>query len=89
MWAEMQRVVKPAGLILSYDFWLNPTNSQTHGIRPAEIRALFPGCKIKFHRITLAPPIARRLVPISWQLCAFLEKLKLFNSHYLSVIQHP
>jgi len=70
-----------------YDFWLNPTNPQTRGIRPAEIRHLFPGCQIEFHRITLAPPIARRLVPISWQLSALLEKLLVFNSHYLSVIR--
>lgn len=85
--AELMRVVKPGGLILSYDFWLNPTNPQTRGIRPSEIRRLFPGCRFEFQRITLAPPIARRSVPISWLLSAFLEKLSLFNSHYLVAIQ--
>ncbi|MDP2776299.1 MAG: hypothetical protein Q8O48_01545 [Anaerolineales bacterium] len=38
----MQRVLrspdpgsgKPAGMILSYDFRLNPTNPQTRGVRP-------------------------------------------------------
>ena len=83
----MMRVVKAGGLILSYDFWLNPTNPQTRGIRPSEIRRLFPGCRFEFQRITLAPPIARRSVPISWLLSAFLEKLSLFNSHYLVAIQ--
>jgi len=86
--AEMLRVLKPNGLILWYDFWLNPTNSQTHGIRPYEIQNLFPGCSYEFKRITLAPPIARRLVRISWAFCALLEKLKLLNSHYLVAIQH-
>lgn len=52
---EMLRVLKPTGLILWYDFWLNPTNAQTSGIRPREIRALFPGCHFEFRRITLAP----------------------------------
>jgi ubiquinone/menaquinone biosynthesis C-methylase UbiE len=84
---DMLRVVKRDGLILSYDFWVNPTNPQTRGLRPAEIRRMFPGCRFAFHRITLAPPIARRLVPVSWLLCAFLEKLELFNTHYLAVIQ--
>ena len=85
---ELLRVLKPSGLILWYDFWLNPTNPQTRGIRPTEIHRLFPGCTFEFQRITLAPPIARRLVPISWQLSAFLEKLTVFNSHYLVAIQH-
>jgi ubiquinone/menaquinone biosynthesis C-methylase UbiE len=85
--AEMQRVLEPNGLILSYDFWLNPTNPQTYGIRPAEIRRLFPDCRYEFHRITLAPPITRRLVRLSWGLCRFLEGLKVFNTHYLVCIR--
>jgi SAM-dependent methyltransferase len=84
---EMLRVLKPGGLVLWYDFWLNPTNPQTRGIRPPEIRGLFPGCCFEFHRITLAPPIARRLVPLSWPLALLLESLKVFNSHYLAVIR--
>jgi SAM-dependent methyltransferase len=84
---EMLRVLRPGGAILWYDFWLNPTNPQTRGIRPPEIRGLFPGCRFEFHRITLAPPIARRLVPLSWSLALLLESLKVFNSHYLAVIR--
>jgi SAM-dependent methyltransferase len=93
--AEMLRVLRPAGLIVWYDFWLNPTNPQTRGIRPPEIRALFPGCRFDFQRITLAPPLARRLAPVSWLLCEVLSRLKLFNSHYLvgirkaSVVRGP
>lgn len=85
---EMLRVLRsPGGLILWYDFWLNPTNSQTRGIRQAEIRHLFPDCQFEFHQITLAPPLARRLVPLSWLLCHFLERLRLFNTHYLVAIR--
>jgi len=84
---EMLRVLQPKGLILWYDFWLNPTNRQTRGIRPKEIKHLFPDCRFDFHRITLAPPIARRLVPISWMKGELLEKLKIFNSHYLDALQ--
>ncbi len=86
---DMLRVIKPSGLILSYDFWLNPTNPQTRGIRPAEIKHLFPNCTYQFSRITLAPPIARRLAPVSWGFCLFLESLKIFNTHYLVAIRPP
>ncbi len=85
--AEMRRVVRPDGLIMWYDFWLNPTNPQTRGVRRDEIRALFPGCRYSFRRITLAPPIARRLAPYSWQVCLLLERLRIFNTHYLAVIR--
>jgi ubiquinone/menaquinone biosynthesis C-methylase UbiE len=85
---EMLRVLrKPRGLILWYDFWLNPTNRQTRGIRPAEIRRLFPNCRCEFQRITLAPPITRRLIKASWLACYLLEKVRAFNSHYLAAIR--
>ena len=88
--AELLRVLrspdlgsgKPGGMILWYDFWLNPVNPQTRGVRPAEIKRLFPNCSFEFHKITLAPPIARRVVPVSWILAYGLERLAIFNSHY-------
>ena len=85
--ADMLRVLKPGGLIFSYDFWLNPTNKQTRGLRLSEIRTSFPDCQVDYKKITLAPPIARRLVPISWLLSAFLEKLTVFNMHYFVAIR--
>ncbi len=84
---DLLRVLKPSGLILWYDFWLNPTNPQTRGIRPAEIKQLFPNCRCEFRKITLAPPIARKLAPVSWGLCYLLESLKIFNTHYLAAIR--
>ncbi len=85
--ADLIRVTRPGGLILSYDFWLNPTNPQTRGLRLAEIRQSFTGCLIEYNRITLAPPLARKLVPFSWGLAYLLEKLRVFNTHYLAVIR--
>lgn len=84
---EMLRVLKPDGLILWYDFWLNPINAQAQGIRPREIKMLFPNCHFGFRRITLAPPIARRLAKWAWGACLLLEWLRLFNTHYLVAIQ--
>jgi ubiquinone/menaquinone biosynthesis C-methylase UbiE len=84
---EMLRVLKPGGIVVWYDFWLNPTNPQTRGILPDEIRRLFPGCDYHFTKTTLAPPLARRIVPFSWAMALLLESLKLFNSHYLALIR--
>jgi ubiquinone/menaquinone biosynthesis C-methylase UbiE len=84
---DMLRVLKPNGLILSYDFWLNPVNKQTRGLTISEIRRSFPGCRVDFQRITLAPPVTRRLAAASWSLCLLLESCKIFNTHYLAVIR--
>ena len=85
---EMLRVLKTDGIIIWYDYWISkPTNPDVKGVGKQEIKKLFPNCKFEFHRITLAPPIARVLVPVSWILCELLEKLKIFNTHYLAVIK--
>ncbi len=85
---EMLRVLKPNGLILWYDFFYdNPKNPNVKGIGSSEIKILFPGCRIEFKRITLAPPIARWLAPKSWSACLILEKIKILNTHYLAVIR--
>ena len=85
---EMLRVLKPDGIIIWYDYWISkPTNPDVKGVGKQEIKKLFPNCKFEFHRITLAPPIARLLVPISWMLCELLEKIRIFNTHYLAIIK--
>jgi ubiquinone/menaquinone biosynthesis C-methylase UbiE len=84
---EMLRVLNAGGFILWYDFWLNPQNPHTKGILPNEILKLFAGCKCTFQKITLAPPLTRGLVQYSWIVCLLLEKLKIFNSHYLVAIR--
>lgn len=84
---EMVRVVKPNGLILWYDFWVNPVNKQTRGIKPQQIREYFPNCTYDFKRITLAPPLARRTVPIAWTWSILLEQLRVLNTHYIAAIR--
>jgi ubiquinone/menaquinone biosynthesis C-methylase UbiE len=85
---EMLRVMKPQGLILWYDYHCNnPRNKDVRGVKKREIHELFSGCRIELQRITLAPPLTRLLAPYSSQLCALLEKLRIFNTHYLGVIR--
>jgi ubiquinone/menaquinone biosynthesis C-methylase UbiE len=86
--AEMLRVLKPAGHIVWYDFLFdNPRNPNVRGVRRNQIHGLFPNCRIHLRRITLAPPLARRIVPISWPFARLLEQLRLLNTHYLGVIR--
>src|SRR5688500_3698392 len=57
---EMLRVLRPGGLVLWHDFAVdNPRNPDVRGVGAAEVRALFPGCRVALRRTTLAPPIAR------------------------------
>jgi ubiquinone/menaquinone biosynthesis C-methylase UbiE len=84
---EMLRVLKPRGIILWYDFLFNnPRNPNVRGVGNRDIRQLFPGCSVRLRRITLAPPLARRIVPVSWPLARAIEQLRLLNTHYLGVI---
>lgn len=85
---EMLRVLNPErGVIISYDFWTNPVNRETAGISPDELRRLFPGCSFIFHKVSLAPPLARFLAPMSRSVCRMLASLKLLNTHYLTMIR--
>ncbi len=87
---EIVRVLKPGGVLFWYDFMVdNPRNPNVRGIRAHEIRKLFTGCQVSLKRITLAPPIARKVVPVSWVGSLLLEKLVLLNTHYLGLIRKP
>ena len=85
---EMVRVMKADGALLWYDFFRdNPRNPDVRGIRKDEVRGLFPDCEVIFKRITLAPPLVRRLAPRSWLACYFLTMLRILNTHYLALIR--
>ena len=84
----MLRVLKRHGLILWYDMHVNnPGNADIRGIGKQEIARLFPNCRIDLRRVTVAPPLSRLLAPYSWLGCYALERLRIFNTHYLGVIQ--
>ncbi len=87
MASEMLRVLKDDGVIIWYDFWWNPLNRQTNGIRPSEIKHLFPQCDTQTRKITLAPPIVRILIPKLPRVARWLEGLIILNSHYLALIR--
>ena len=85
---EMLRTLKEKGLILWYDFFVNnPLNPDVCAIQKQELVHLFPDCHIDFRRVSLAPPLCRLLAPYTWLGCYVLERIRLFNTHYLAVIK--
>ena len=89
--AEMSRVLRPRGAMLWYDFmYSNPRNPDVRGVKAGEIRSLFPGFEMHLRRITLAPPISRRLpkslLPV---LHPLLAAIPLLRTHYLGLLVKP
>lgn len=84
---EMLRVLRPKGCIIWYDFrFNNPRNPDVRGIKAKEIRCLFPGCHVEFHKVTLAPPLSRPVARLSRTLHAILSSIAPLRTHYLALI---
>lgn len=87
---EMLRVLRPGGAILSYDFFVNnPRNPDVRRVTLSDLRELFPETEITARKLTLAPPLARAIAPISPMLCRILSAMKILSTHYLAVVRKP
>ncbi len=84
------RWVKPGGGVLWYDFTIdNPRNPDVRGVPLARIRSLFPAGKLETTRVTLAPPLARRLCGIHPLLYTIANTIPLLRTHVLAWIAKP
>jgi SAM-dependent methyltransferase len=83
---KMWDMLKPGGIILSYDFtYNNPNNKDVRKLTRKEIKALFPNHNgIQFRKVTLAPPIARRVGKL-YDLINFL--FPILRTHLIAVIK--
>ncbi|MDN3920978.1 class I SAM-dependent methyltransferase [Roseateles violae] len=73
--AAMWRWLKPGGAVLWYDFIVdNPRNRDVRGVPLARLRQLFPEGRLRWQRVTLAPPLAR------WVCRAHPAAYTLFNT---------
>jgi len=85
---EILRVLGPGGIIIYYDFLVdNRRNPDVAGVKREEIVDLFPDCRLRLKRTTLAPPISRSVAPVSTMFCQFMEKIPVLCSHYLGTIR--
>jgi SAM-dependent methyltransferase len=87
--AEMVRVTRPGGLVVSYDFAWNPINRDTVGIDERELRRLFPNRPLEIHRVTLAPPLGRWLGDRSVGLLRAAASIPLLRTHRLAIVDIP
>lgn len=87
---EVTRVLRPGGALLWYDFRVdNPANPNVRGIAEEELKNLLPGFAHHLRTVTLAPPLARRVVPISWAVATLFECLPFLRTHILGVLVKP
>jgi hypothetical protein len=84
---EMWRVLRPGGVVLWYDFRYAGSNPAVRPIHPREVRALFPQAELAAQRVTLAPPLARRMANWSWLLCELVAALPWLRTHDLILIR--
>jgi SAM-dependent methyltransferase len=86
----MWRWVRPGGGVLWYDFTVdNPRNRDVRGVPPARIRELFPGGRVQYERVTLAPPLARRACALHPSLYPVFNVIPLLRTHVLAWIEKP
>ncbi|MDZ7813103.1 MAG: class I SAM-dependent methyltransferase [Ideonella sp.] len=84
----MWQWLKPGGAVLWYDFCMdNPRNRDVRGVPLSRVQALFPQGRLKAQRLTLAPPIARRICRLHPSLYHLFNALPLLRSHRLVWIQ--
>jgi phospholipid N-methyltransferase len=80
MWAW----VRPGGGVLWYDFtYNNPRNPDVRGVPIKRIRELFPQADVIFERVTLAPPISRRVCRLHPYLYHVFNVIPLLRTHVL------
>jgi ubiquinone/menaquinone biosynthesis C-methylase UbiE len=86
--AEMARVTRPGGVVLLYDFWINPLNRDVRPLRRDAVRRLFAGRDITFESTTLAPPLVRLVIgmPGGWFACSLLDVLRFLRTHFVAAV---
>lgn len=87
--AEVSRVLRSGGAVISYDLRVAHDRRHTRGIDAADLQRLFPGFSVDARRVTLIPPLARRLARWSWLACELLEEVPLLRTHELVVLRKP
>jgi len=82
--------VKPGGAVLWYDFTFNnPNNPDVRGVPLQRVQALFPQATISARRVTLAPPLARRVASIHPMLYTLFNSIPWLRTHILCWIAKP
>jgi ubiquinone/menaquinone biosynthesis C-methylase UbiE len=88
--AEIQRVMRPGGALLWYDFrYDNPGNRNVRGVGARRVRGLFPRLEGRLHSVTVLPPLVRRLGPLAPAAYPVLAVAPPLRSHLLGLLRKP
>lgn len=86
----MWRWLRPGGAVLWYDFIVdNPRNRDVRGVPLAHVRGLFPEGRLRWQRLTLAPPLARAVCRLHPAAYAVFNSIPWLRTHVLAVIEKP
>jgi len=82
------RWLRPGGAVLWYDFvFNNPRNPDVRGVPVRKVRELFPDGQIFVQHLTLAPPLARRVVKVHPSLYGIFNAMPFLRTHVLCYIK--
>lgn len=85
---RMWHLVRPGGGVLWYDFiYNNPANPDVSGVTLRRIRELFPSGELTVSRLTLAPPVARRVTALHPSLYTLFNVFPFLRTHILCWIK--
>jgi SAM-dependent methyltransferase len=87
--AEIIRVLRPGGALLWYDMRYQSSNRNVHPVGRALVRKLFPGLEGELATVTLLPPLARRLGPLTSFGYPSLSRVPPLRSHLLGLLRKP
>ena len=88
--AEIERVIRPGGALLWYDFrYDNPANHNVRGVSARRVRSLFPRLEGKLHSLTVLPPLVRRLGPLAPAAYPVLAIAPPLRSHLFGLLRKP
>ena len=86
--SRMWEWLRPGGAIIWYDFTFdNPRNADVRGVSLRRVRELFPAGRFKSQRLTLAPPISRRVCRIHPAAYTLFNSLPWLRTHVLAWIE--
>lgn len=86
----MWHLVRPGGGVLWYDFTFdNPSNRDVRGVPLRRVRELFPEGVVESRRVTLAPPLSRRVVALHPALYGVFNAIPWLRTHVLCWIRKP
>lgn len=76
--------VRPGGGVLWYDFvYGNPSNSDVRGVPIQRVKTLFPYGRMTVRRVTLAPPISRRVCRVHPAVYHLFNLMPFLRTHVL------